>query len=146
MINAHVNDVAAYLYRHLGEQMPPPKYSLSGTIDIEADNALIERWSQGSDVSVISLDDVEAFIRETAQLLVELSYLGEEASSTEYMTCFYDAAKATFGEERSSIRTYFRWLYLVAFGYENGPRWGEFVDIYGVQNFQVFLIRRFREL
>jgi len=51
-----------------------------------------------------------------------------------------------FDNDKSQLRTYFRWLYLVVLGAEDGPRWGEFITVYGVDNFVTLVERRFRNL
>lgn len=146
MINARPNVVAAHLYRHLAEPMPEPILDRDGNVDVERDDEQIQRWSEGTDDVHIDIEDVESFIRETGELLRELNIGIEDPSSQEYMRACYDAAKRTFGEDKKAIRTYFRWLYLVVFEYENGPRWGEFIHIYGVDEFTRLVMRRFREL
>jgi len=146
MINTKPNVVAAYLYRHLAEPMPEPILDRNGNVDVERDDEQIQRWSEGTDDLQIRIEEVESFIRETGELLRELNISIEEPSSQEYMRACYDAAKRTFGEDKKAIRAYFRWLYLVVFGYENGPRWGEFIHIYGVDEFTRLVLRRFREL
>ena len=39
------NTLAAYLYLHLGDQMPAPVLNEDGEIDVVADNAAIEAWA-----------------------------------------------------------------------------------------------------
>jgi len=48
---------------------------------------------------------------------------------------FYTHAKQAFGEEKESIRRFFALLYLLLFGRDHGPRWGQFVAIAGVPFF-----------
>jgi lysyl-tRNA synthetase class I len=130
--------VAAYLYMHTSETMPGPVTDRDGVIQVNADNELIERWSEGRDDVNIDVDQVVIFINETVELLRQLEDLEldpNEDAASQYMRLFYEAAKRTFNYDKSQIRTYFRWLYLVVFQKPDGPRWGEFVEIYGVDEF-----------
>jgi len=129
-----VRYLSAYLYLMLGERMPATILDENGEIDIEADNAVLEEWSNMPFNSAILYDDVSNFIRETDALMNELLRLYGQGSA-EYIRACYDAAKRTFGDQRSSIRQYFQWLYTIMFGYPNGPRWGDFIEIYGVGDF-----------
>jgi lysyl-tRNA synthetase class I len=72
--------------------------------------------------------------------------LESDCSTSDYMFEFYEAAKRAFGDSKGSIRQYFRWLYLVVFGYESGPRWGEFVAVYGREEFVRLVNSRFRSI
>lgn len=139
--------LAAYLYLHLSEPMPEPIYRLDGEIDVESDNQLLEDWSFASSELSLDMDRLERFITQTERLLSGLVMLQvEDDPSSEYMTLFYDAAKEVFDHDKTKIRTYFLWLYLVLFQRPDGPRWGEFVQIYGVEDFVTFACQRFENL
>lgn len=142
--------LATYLYLRQGEQMPEPIYdSESGEIDIAADDAALTAWSSGIDTYEADLTRLERFIVNTAQLLQNLELLVIDAAepvAPQYMTLFYDAAKETFDHDKTLLRTYFSWLYLVLFQRNEGPRWGEFVAVYGVDEFNEMVRRRFNEL
>lgn len=141
--------LAAYLYIHLNEQMPHPVLDDNGLIDAEADNAAIEAWSLGRDTYQIPELYLRRFIVETELMLDALSDLelsSDEPASSQYMSLFYDAARTVFDNDRTQLREYFRWLYLVVFQREDGPRWGEFVDIYGVDEFCNLVRTRFASL
>lgn len=145
----HSHSVAAYLYMHLSESMPGPVTDRNGNIQIEADNELIQRWSEGHDQVNIDVDRVSRFVSETEQLLVDLENLQidqDQPVAAQYMSLFYESAKRTFDYDKSEIRTYFKWLYLVVFQKTDGPRWGEFVEIYGVKNFVNLVEDRFQNL
>ena len=124
--NVRVNDISAYLYLRLGEQMPEDAP---------------DEWFIGADPNLPKEHDVLVFINLTGLLLRRL---GE---TDDYMAECYDVAKlfstAVYGNEKTGIRHYFRWLYTMVFGYENGPRWGEFISIYGVDEFSDLVVRRF---
>lgn len=61
-------------------------------------------------------------------LSARLKEIGDGASEDEYQTAVFDAGKAQGFE---NIRDWFKGLYEVVFGQEQGPRMGPFVKIYG---------------
>lgn len=143
-----INELQAYLYLQDGEYPPlVPEFDMDsedGKREYEEwciqDNA----WFEGSDPIVSHLNEnleySKRFIERTRELLIDLeirsNHLNDDESvSSQYMVLFYDAAKDIYDHDKKMIREYFRRLYLVAFGYPDGPRWGEFVEIYGVENF-----------
>lgn len=141
---------SAYLYLHLAESIPDAILDQDGKIDVERDNAAIEAWSLGED-TYQSPDRlyIRRFIVQTEILLNDLEELeldSEQPVSQQYMTLFYNAAKVVFDYDKSRLREYFRWLYLVVFQREDGPRWGEFVEVYGVEEFVQLVRRRFSDL
>lgn len=145
------NILAAYLYVKLGEQMPEPVLDEDGELlDPELDNEIVTAWALGKDeYESPDLERLRRFIVETENLLtrlVELQLDSEQPASPQYMSEVYEAAKATFDYDKTQLRTYFRWLYLVVFQREDGPRWGEFVDIYGVDEFCNLVRTRFASL
>lgn len=141
--------LAAYLYLRQAEPMPEPVLDGEGNIDVAADDAALEAWSLGSDNLTYDNDRLGRFIVRTEQLLVDLVALeltDEEPVSKQYMTLFYDAAKDVFDHDKTQLRTYFAWLYLVLFQRPEGPRWGEFVEIYGADEFVTMARERFASL
>ena len=138
----NVSTLAAYLYLHQADQIPAPILNSDGQIDIEADNAAIEAWSSIGDEISFDMLRLERFIIDVEVLLTRLEQHGEE----DCMTLFYDSAKATFDQDKSQIRTWFGWLYLVVFQRHEGPRWGEFVQAYGVDEFVALVRNRFDNL
>lgn len=136
-IDCDANELAGYLYLHLGEQMPPEAEHP------EMDNALIEAWATSTDAFSIDIADVERFLVDVQQLVIDLM---DEEDSDNYMVHFYDAAKRTFNGDKTKIRTWFTWLYVVMFQRPEGPRWGDFVQIYGVGNFVEQVRIRFFEI
>lgn len=144
-----VNQLAAHLYLLQAEPMPEPILDDEGEIDVEADNAAIEEWSQGSDSLSYDTVRLERFIVRTEELLEELQVLEldeTQDASPQYMTLVYDAAKDVFDHDKKMIRTYFMWLYLVLFHRPDGPRWGEFIAVYGADNFAELVRERFGDL
>ena len=143
------NILAAYLYLQSGEGMPTVILDAEGNIDVAADNAAIEAWSTGNDPFEVDVDRLSRFIVRTDTLLQELETLEldpDEPVAPQYMTLFYDAAKDVFDHDKTQLRTYFAWLYFVIFQRKEGPRWGEFVQVYGAANFTAFVRQRFQEL
>ena len=132
------NQLAAYLYLRLGDQMPTPIINDQGEVDHEADNAAIKAWSAGSDDFSIDVHRLDRFLVDLESMLVDLS---NETDPDQYMVHFYDAAKATFDHDKTQIRTWFGWLYMIIFERAEGPRWGDFVSVYGPTEF-VDLVRR----
>lgn len=83
-------------------------------------------------------DRVNTFETHARALITDISALdGEEA----FQYAFYERAKAAFGTDGKAIREFFRMLYLVVFGQESGPRWGQFVALFGREAFLVRLQR-----
>jgi hypothetical protein len=143
------NIFAAYLHLRVGEVMPSFQGDRKNLEDVAADNAAISAWSQGLE----TLDPLAGyyirFIERTDQLLSELETLvldNDNPVSGQYMTLFYDAAKDVFDQDTALIRNYFSWLYLVIFQKDSGPRWGEFVEVYGVAEFNATVRSRFAAL
>jgi lysyl-tRNA synthetase class I len=138
--------LAAFLYQQLGEQMPEPVLDADGELDVAADNAALEAWSAQSDPFSADHSRLEQFILCTEQMLNNLTdneYDESEPLAPQYMSIVYEAGKETFDHDKTQLRTYFAWLYLVVFQRPDGPRWGDFIDIYGVDNFVKLVRERF---
>jgi len=139
-----VNRLQAFLYANLSEQIPDPILNEHGELDIEADNKMLEEWwFTSEDYSRIEESVLERFIERTEQLLNEVEAMPRGTSSEDYMALFYDAAKDTFNQDKSMIRTYFNWLYLLVIREHSGPRWGDFVNAYGPSEFASLVRTRF---
>ena len=126
--------LATYLYLRQGEQMPA---------DAE------DSWFLEPDPFSVDQERLERFIVRTEQLLLELEQLEldpAELAPPQYMTLFYEAAKDVFDQDKSLLRQYFVWLYLIVFQRDEGPRWGEFVQVYGVEEFNRLVRERFANL
>lgn len=63
-------------------------------------------------------------------LSARLKEIGDEGPEDDYQTAVFDAGKA---QEFENIRNWFKGLYEVVFGQEQGPRMGPFVKIYGAE-------------
>ena len=149
MINTSPRTLAAYFYLRCGQNMPAPLLDEHGELDVAADDAALMAWSQARDTFSLDQDRLPAFIARTDVLLSDLERLEldpAQPASPQYMALFYDAAKAVFDNDATRLRTYFSWLYLVVFQRDEGPRWGDFVEIYGVEEFVSFVRERFEEL
>lgn len=143
------NIFAAYLHLQTGEGMPSFQGDRENPEDVAADNAAIFVWSQGLEQPDPLSGYYIRFIERTEQLLSELETLvlvDDEPAASQYMTLFYNAAKDVFDQDKALIRNYFSWLYLVIFEQDSGPRWGEFVEVYGVVDFNATVRRRFAAL
>jgi lysyl-tRNA synthetase class I len=128
------NILAAYLYMRLGEQMPA-----------DAPN----EWFLQPDPFTADMRRLGRFIVQVEEMLLNLEELvldPAEPAGPQYMTLVYDSAKETFDHDKTQLRTFFRWLYLVVFQFEDGPRWGDFIEVYGVENFVALVRQRFEEL
>lgn len=137
MLTDH-HTLAAYLYLHMGEQMPedaPDEWFLQA-------DPVAELLDMRSPRLQMFLDNTEALL----EGLLALELDPNEPTAPQYMTLVYDAAKETFDQDKTQLRTYFAWLYLVLFQRDEGPRWGDFIDVYGVETFVELVRRRFGEL
>lgn len=147
------NELAAFLYQQLAEQMPPmPEFDLEdeqGLRDYREWCRLDEEWLLQPETFTVDLDRASRFIERTETLLdeiVELELNEDEPVSAQYMTLFYDAAKDVFDHDRRMIRTYFQWLYTVIYHRPEGARWGQIVEIYGAESFREMATTRFGQL
>lgn len=139
--------LSAYFFLKMADKMPAPVLGEDGKIDIEADNAALEVWSKKRTTLTFDNATLEKFINRTEQLLEEIEILKVDETQPlgpQYMTLFYDAGKEVFGE--AQLRTYFSWLYFIIFQRDEGPRWGEFVNVCGAQEFVDHARKRFAEL
>jgi hypothetical protein len=142
------NILSAYLYLRTGDLMPETVLDDTGEVNIEADNEAILAWSTCANEAVFDTSRLARFIAHTDTLLSNLQTLELEDGpvAPQYMTLFYNAAKDTFDHDKALLRTYFAWLYMVLFGRPEGPRWGEFVEVYGVESFVTLVQTRFSNL
>lgn len=94
------------------------------------------------------LETTEAFLEGLGRLLDTLLDMDRYGTFTEEEVQyeFYEAAKLTFGTEKNEIREFFRLLYLLVTRTPNGPRWGQFVLAFGLDNFIDLLQSRCNEL
>lgn len=152
----NVRTLASFLYLRQGEQFPDLSYNVSRDATDEEIRLLEyercaaeERWFLQPDPFAVDLDRLERFILATGGLLAELSHLElteDEPADAQYMSLFYDAAKDTFDHDKTQLRQYFQWLYLVLFQTPSGPRWGEFVIALGLEEFEELVRTRFANL
>lgn len=111
------NELRTYFYLLEGEQQPP--------------NAPND-WFLGVDNSFRTLEEIETFENHATLLLSDIAQLETEE---EFQAAFYSRAKLAFGDDNSSIRKFFVLLYLLMFGRDSGPRWGQFVKLTGREEF-----------
>lgn len=143
------NQIRAYMALRCSAPMPEPILDSNGVLDNEADNAALVAWSNTSVPDPVTMDEAMRFCDSLSSLidnLLALEVVESEPHTSQYMTVFYDAAKAAFDGDRGQIRVYFRMLYVLVFHREEGPRWGDFVDIYGREAFVNLLQTRISEL
>lgn len=76
--------------------------------------------------------------------VTQFSYNSDE--KIDYQFHLYEIAKKYYGEDGKQIRSFFRDLYLVLFGKENGPRLGQFIEILGHEGYNFFFKKRLKEL
>jgi hypothetical protein len=108
----------AFFYLLESEVMPP-----------DADDA----WFLQPCTGVRDAASVEAFARGATAIVADLP--GTDSTEEAVQALFYAHAKQAFGEDKDSIRRFFAMLYLLLFGRDHGPRWGQFVTIVGVDLF-----------
>jgi lysyl-tRNA synthetase class I len=145
------NILAAFLYLRQSDEIPAPVLDKDGNLIVELDNLAVERWSEMSSTPDISydIDRLARFISYTGDLLIALEELEldpSEPAPAQYMTLFYDAAKETFDHDKNQLRTYFMWLYYVLYHRPQGSRWGDMVDVMGVEGFNDMVRAQFRDL
>lgn len=104
-----------------------------------------DEWFLQPDDFHVDHDLLVKFLKDVDDLLDRLDER-ELRNDTDFMVDFYDAAKATFDGDKTQIRTWFKWLYLIVFQKPDGPRWGEFVQIYGAKPFREKLYKRLIEI
>lgn len=141
--------LAAYLYRHQGQAMPSPILDESGEIDVAADDAALAVWSSQTENFTVDLNRLERFILRVEVLLddlIELELDPDIDASQQYMSLVYDAGRDVFDQDTTQLREFFRWFYLVVFQRPEGPRWGDFINVYGVEQFSNFVTSRFTTL
>ena len=61
----------------------------------------------------------------------ELEKMDENSSSDDLQTLVFEVGKKYYSE---NLRDWFVALYTVLFGYENGPKMGTFISLYGIKN------------
>ena len=96
--------------------------------DIETTNAPDYEENFSHDYDALSRRVIDA----CSDLMWQLP-LADNATELQYM--FYEIGKVHFGPEGADLRLWFKCLYAIFFASDSGPRWGEFVDLYGVDAF-----------
>ena len=95
----------------------------------DADDAWFLKPSPG----IRSTAEIETFVDSAHALVrdVATAPMDEEV----IQALFYTHAKRAFGDDPKDIRRFFSMLYLLVFGRNHGPRWGQFVLIAGAEVF-----------
>lgn len=88
--------------------------------------------------------EIQTFISGVERLLNEIKNLTQK-DEERIQSLFYDVAKTTFGETKEQIREFFKLMYLILFSKDNGPRWGQFVLMFGVDEFVDYANKRFED-
>jgi hypothetical protein len=155
-LRARLGTVAAFLYGQIAEQPPmqepiqPGENASEGRMeqyqkDMAHYNTVMEAWYAPRMTSspVISLSRVETLLHGLGGLLERLQTLPVPLDEEAVQYEFYEAAKATFGSDRAEIREFFMYLYQIVTRTPNGPRWGQFICLFGLDNFLEVLQDRF---
>ena len=101
----------------------------------ELDEAYIA-WQMSPEVFPYDRDEVARFLNSFDWLLRQIEEMNEdELTDDAIMVPFYDAAKMAYGEEKTSIRKFFRYMYILLFHAESGPRWSQFIRATGTDYF-----------
>lgn len=89
----------------------------------------------------IPVEEAHAHAQTFIDAMVELMPLLEEGmDAEELMTHFYDVGKTFYG--KSNLRNFFRDIYLMLTGRPEGSRIGVMVEIFGVDEFKMRMVRR----
>lgn len=90
------------------------------------------------------VNDAIKLVTAIEDLIERLSSLdtSSETHELDIQTVFYDVGKHHYGTEKSELFYFFKLLYMVYFRQNAGPRWGHFINIYGVDEFIVVLETR----
>jgi len=75
-----------------------------------------------------------------------LDLIREDQTEEEIQSIFYEAGKTFYGTDKNQLRMFFRGLYQILFQRPDGPRWGQFVKIYGVAEFKIHARNRIQNL
>ena len=76
---------------------------------------------------------------EISDLKKELLKMNRDASADDFQTTVFEVGKRFY---RDDIKQWFKLLYGVLFGTENGPKMGSFISLYGVENFVQLINQR----
>lgn len=119
--------LAAYLYFKTAE-MPPEDVT--------------DEWFLSPEPAPLTSEKVGIFTEQVNGLISDIEALDDPSDEEAVQFIFYERAKAAFGEEKSSIREFFKMLYLVVLEKPDGPRWGQFVALTGRDEFLSRLRKR----
>jgi lysyl-tRNA synthetase class 1 len=103
-------------------------------------NKLIKPNKKFPELDDDSIRKLEGLKAEIEQLFVTNS----KKEDSEIQQCIFDTAKK-LGYEKSTMKDWFKFLYLNLFGQESGPKFGSFVNIYGWENFVKLIEKRISE-
>lgn len=131
------NVIRGRLFLFLGESRPIPfRDQFFSDEDLAAADAEYIEWQASPETQPLDQPDVDRFLDGFYWLVDQLRSMDETAlSDDELMVPFYDAAKFAFGDDKSSIRKFFRYMYIILFSSESGPRWSQFVRATGIEYF-----------
>lgn len=127
----NVDILAAHLYLQTAEMMP----------EEASDEWFAPRLGRKSETEGIQ-ERVVNFLDTMNDIMYGIHRLGENLDDAAYQTIFYEKAKQRFGEDKKELREFFKLGYVFLFNSINGPRWGQFVAINGVRNFNKLVIER----
>lgn len=139
-LQVRLGHAAAYFYLHMAERQPvdaDDEWFLSPEPNQVPDIDRVLQFLHGLDCLVNRLHELEA---------MSLPAGGPEMTEESVQYEFYEAAKATFGTEKHEIREFFILLYQLITETSSGPRWGQFVTMFGLDGFMNLLETRFTEI
>ena len=125
------------LYLFVGEvRSIPQRKDFETDEDYEAAGEAWVAWQMTPETQPLDVADVDLFLSSFGWLVEQIQSMDETTlTDDEIMVPFYDAAKRAYGEDRSAIRRYFRYMYILLFRSESGPRWSQFIRAVGSDYF-----------
>lgn len=79
------------------------------------------------------LDLADKVILGITELFLNLENVIAEEKEIQYY--LYEVGKQYFGLSKDDLNLWFKCLYAILFGYENGPRIGVFINLFGIPEF-----------
>ena len=71
-----------------------------------------------------------------------LSTLKDWMTEEQIQWHMYEIGKVHYGIEKKQLKEWFSHLYLLTYGQPSGPRWGTWIEIFGVDGFKKLLTDR----
>ena len=153
---ASIREMTVFLWMRLADEAPPAVYEPQTReqrladeprVETQESRDLYEAWAQGPITDLVDQDQVRTFLIGLDRLVHVLIDMDgtDRWTQDDIQYEFYEAAKATFGEDKGSIRTFFKYLYVLLTETPNGSRWGQFIHLLTLPRFIDKLGERFNE-